>query len=707
MKKTIALLLCLCLAAGLTACKTVTGEQSDTGVTAQNAAATEKTESPGAAADESVYDLDFTKKDTDGAFDAAEAARIVFENGGASVTGDGVSAEGSLVTVTAAGTYIFSGETADGRIHVSAGESVLNGLKLTSSTAAITAESADKVIITLADGTENTLADAQSYTLTVGGSDVDGAIFAKTDLTVNGGGTLTVNGNKKHGIVTKDSLALTGGTVNVTAANVGLLGKDCVKAKDVSLTVSAGTDAIRSDNSEKSDRGYVYFASGVYELIAGSDGVQAETLLRVDGGEISVVSGGGSANSTKGQQGRDAFAGFYQQNNTSEGYTESESSKGLKSSGSISVYGGSLALDCADDAIHADGDIRVAAGLLTISSGDDAIHADRSLTIDDGLITVEKSYEGLEAADITVNGGTVTAVASDDGVNVSGGNDSGAGYDRFSGEAVTDGAFTVNGGYVYINAGGDGLDSNGNLSITGGTVLVSGPENGANGAVDYAGTGTITGGVLIAAGASGMAQGLTGSGAGCILVNIDTQQGGTSVALTDENGGLVAGFTPEKSYSSVVIGAPGIGSGKTYSVVAGGSVADADENGFAAGGTLTGGTTLKTVQMTSETYSEGGFGGMGGRGGPGGQMPDGQTPGGNGNMPTPPDGNMPSMPADGNMPSPPDGNMPSMPDGVQPPNMPDGSEFTMPADGSMPTMPDGSSFTMPSDGSMPTPPNGL
>ena len=113
MKKMIALLLCLCLAAGLTACQTVTGEQSDTGVTAQNAAATEKTESPGAAADESIYDLEFTKKDTDGAFDAAEAARIVFENGGASVTGDGVSAEGSLVTVTAAGTYIFSGETSE------------------------------------------------------------------------------------------------------------------------------------------------------------------------------------------------------------------------------------------------------------------------------------------------------------------------------------------------------------------------------------------------------------------------------------------------------------------------------------------------------------------------------------------------------------------------------------------------------------------
>lgn len=658
MKKLIAVLLSLTLAAALTACggKTNADPQNADAAVSQtavagtsvpsqteqtdNAAETAKTDA--SSSESGAFELSFTNKDKDGSYDASGAARILFSGSSASVTGSGVSADGTLVTITAAGTYIVSGETSDGRIHVAAGDSddvklVLNGLTLSSSTAAITAESADKVIVTLAEGTVNALSDAQSYTLSVGGSEVDGAVFAKTDLTINGSGALTVNGNMKHGIVAKDSLAITGGTLNVTAVNVGINGKDCVKADGASVTVNAGTDAIRSDNEEQADRGFVWIAGGVYDLTAGSDGIQAQTLLRVDGGEIGIVSGGGSANGTTGQQGREAFSNFFNQYNTADGYTESGSSKGLKSAGDIIVAGGTLELDCADDAIHADGDAHISAGIVTISSGDDGVHADNGLTIDDGLVTIEKSYEGLEAADIAVNGGTVSLTASDDGVNVSGGNDTAAGYDRF-GEAVTDGALTVNGGYLYVNAFGDGLDSNGSISVTGGTVLVSGPENSGNGALDYTGTGTVSGGVLIAAGSAGMAQGLNGSGQGCIMATLNAQQGGTSVALTDENGNLIAAFIPEKSYASVVISAPGVEVGKTYNIITGCAVSGGDENGFTVSGGVSGGTVAKTVTMDSEIYSEGGqMGGFGGGmpGGMGGQMggPGGQMPGGMGGRP--------------------------------------------------------------------------
>ncbi len=685
MKKGFTLLISALLALTLASCTTVKNSENEPTAAAG-----------GQPVSDAAFDLTFTKKDLDGSFDAAGAARITFTDSGAQADGKGVSVQGTLATVSAAGTYIISGECADGRIHVAAGESddvrlVLNGLTLTSSTSAITAESADKVIITLADGTENVLTDAKDYTLTVGGSDADGAIFAKTDLTINGGGALTVNGSKKHGVVTKDSLAVTGGTIAVTAENVGLYGKDCVKIDAAQITVSAGTDAVRADNDEKADRGFVYIAGGTLDLTAGSDGIQAQTLLRVDGGEIGAVTGGGSAEGAKGQQSRDAFADFFNQNNTSDGYTESTGGKGLKCAGDVTLTGGALTLDCADDAVHADGSVTVSAGLYEIASGDDGIHADAAIAISGGMIDVTKSYEGLEAADITIDDGTVTITASDDGVNIAGGNDSGAGFDRFSGEAVTDGALTVNGGYLYVNASGDGLDSNGNISVTGGTVLVSGPENSGNGSLDYAGTATMTGGVLVAAGSSGMAQSVTGSGQGSIMTNINPQQGGVSVALTDADGAVLAAFTPAKSYSSIVFCAPGIASGNSYSIVCGGTVSGADENGFASSGTLTGGTVAAEITMDSDNYGAAGGmgGGMGGgrmpgmgpgRGGKGAQ--DGQNGNRNeGEAPAMPDGSRPELP-DGEMPAMPDGAMPSMPDGSRP-EMPDGE---MP-DGAAPSTP--------------------
>ncbi|MBR1810655.1 MAG: carbohydrate-binding domain-containing protein [Clostridia bacterium] len=611
-KKLLAIALSISMISMFSACADKTNVDGSTPTA--SAVATTDTPTGVVVTDDDGYDLTFTAKDLDSSFELQSSTQIVFSDSGVTVTGSGAEAAGNIVNISKAGTYVISGSSSDGRINVNAGNSddvklVLNGLTLASSTAAITAVNADKVILTLAAGTVNSVADSASYTLDLDGSDADAAIFAKTDLTINGSGTLNVNGNYKHGVVSKDSLAITGGTINVTAVSTGIEGKDCVKAADATVSVTAGTDAIRSTNTDREDRGFVYLQSGVYDLTAGKDGVQAQTMLRVDGGTVNITTGGGSVNGTKAQQFRDMFSG-------SGSASDSDSAKGLKSDGDIKINGGTLTVDSCDDALHAADEIIINAGTLALSSGDDGIHADNSVEINDGTVEILTSYEGIEGSYITVNGGNISLAASDDGVNISGGNDSGMGFDPFA--AASDGMLTINGGTLLVNAYGDGLDSNGSITITGGTIYVSGPTDNGNAALDYNGAATMTGGVLIAAGSGGMAQSVTGSGQGSIMTNITAQSGGTEVALVDANGNVIAAFTPEKQYSNVVFCAPGIASGNTYTVVCGGS-------------------TVATVTMDSDNYGAsadmgfGGPGGMGGgqMGGPGG----GQMPGGFGGRP--------------------------------------------------------------------------
>ena len=255
-----------------------------------------------------------------------------------------------------------------------------------------------------------------------------------------------------------------------------------------------------------------------------------------------------------------------------------------------------------------------------MASGDDGIHADTDLLISGGSISITESYEGIEATNIVVSGGNISILASDDGFNAAGGNDGGLGgqfgQDPFSGGT---GTLTFSGGYVFVNAYGDGLDSNGSLTISGGTILVSGPTNSGNGTLDYGTDAKITGGILMAYGSSGMAQSIQSEGdIGVIGCTFSTISGGQALTVVNEDGVVVATFAPPKYYSSAVIVAPGIKSGSTYSVYAGGSVSGTDANGFATSGSLESGTLLGTIEASN------GYSGGGTPGGPGGGHPGGR-----------------------------------------------------------------------------------
>lgn len=481
----------------------------------------------------------FTSRDVSGEYDESTATKIELGNS-VTVNGSGASVSDSTITISQQGTYIFSGAFNDGNIIIDCADEtakvqlVLNNATIKcSSYAPIYAKSPDKLFITLADNTENVIEDSGEYQLGDDDANVDGAVFAKCTTTFNGTGALTVNGTQNHAVVSKDSLKVASGTLNITSVSDALQGKDSVRICGGNININAGEDAVKTSNDEDEDKGFVY----------------------IIGGE------------------------------------------------------------------------------LNISAGDDGIHAEKKLTIKDGSVDIKESYEGIEGTDVEISGGKISIVSTDDGVNAAGGSD---GQDigrpmEFGNLGNADYKLVISGGYLFVNAGGDGLDSNGTISVEGGFVLVSGPENNGNGALDYEVSAEISGGTLIAVGSAGMAVGFGNSSTqNSFMTNLTSaQKANTSVAVTDENNNVILSFTAPKKFENIVVSSSKLELNKEYNIIVGASVSDADENGFADSGSLSGGSVDSTITLDSvATNNGGGMGGMRGPGGPGGQG----GPGGPGRM---------------------------------------------------------------------------
>lgn len=239
------------------------------------------------AADLSAFDLSIPQEETGELAELSGATRITLSGSQAEVSGRGAQLKNGILTISRAGTYVLSGEGSNLQITVDAGKDdrvvlVLNGVTLRNDDrVAIYVRNAKETVLNRAAGTENLLADGQSYELLDGSTQLDATVFSKDDLVINGAGKLTVEGNAKHAVVSKDDLTVTGGTLVLTAKNVGLCGKDCVKVSSAALQITAGSDGVRSDNTEDPTRGYVYMENSVLLVTAGSDGIQAAAVARL------------------------------------------------------------------------------------------------------------------------------------------------------------------------------------------------------------------------------------------------------------------------------------------------------------------------------------------------------------------------------------------------------------------------------------------
>ncbi len=335
------------------------------------------------------------------------SASILLSGSSASVSGTGAEAENGIVTITEGGTYEISGTLEDGQICVKAPDEdvtlILKSVSVTSSSGSpFVILEANSVTLSLPDGTESTLTDNETYD---SDEDADACLYSKADLTIEGTGTLTVNANYKNGITGKDTLTIRDSTLSVTAANHGITGKDSLTAENASLTVQSGGDAIRSTNNEDGALGFILLTDCALDLTAAEDGVQAETVLTIDGGSYAIITAGGSDGTID----------------------EDTSAKGLKAGTQVTISGGTFDLDCCDDAIHSNGNVDISGGSFILSTGGDGIHADDTVTVTNGAINILKSYEGMEGVTVNIEGGDINIVSSDDGINVADGTSSGFG----------------------------------------------------------------------------------------------------------------------------------------------------------------------------------------------------------------------------------------------------------------------------------------
>lgn len=572
-------------------------------------------------------DPDYTADELDYDYDEAEVVAITLNGDNISCKSSDVNIDGSTITIQKAGTYLLSGTLTAGNIIVDSDDKenvrlIFNGVEISNSTTTpLYIKNAEKTIVTLVDGTENTLSDGENYILDdESNNEPNGTIFSKDDLVINGLGSLTINANYNHGIQSKNLLKIISGNIDIISNGDSLIGKDGVIVKEAVINIESQEDGIKATKVEE-NKGYIYLDNPEITIKAKKDGIQAVTCLYVKDGKYNIETGETNENSQS-------------NSDTSTDYSR----KGMKAGVDITIENGEYTIDSEDDGIHSNNSITVNAGTVNIASKDDGVHADTELTINNGDIKVSESDEGLEAKYITINDGNIDITTSDDGINASSGlsttldsgNAPGAGNrpempanensentlgnnSRMmpgggqGGFNESDGSeLVINGGIVHVNAGGDGIDSNGTITINGGEIYVDGPTSGGDGALDYADTCEINGGILAATGSIGMATAPT-SGSTQYSVNAafsKTYNGETKVTVKDSSGNEVLTYTPAKNFQSFVFSTDKLKSGETYTIYAG----DTQE------GTFTVSDITTTVGNVSSGMGGGKPGGMqGGR----------------------------------------------------------------------------------------------
>lgn len=496
---------------------------------------------------------------------------IILKDNSAEINGKG-KLEDSVIFITEGGKYKISGNF-NGQIKVNSDEKIwliLDNVNINCpDSSPIYIEKADKVFITLAPDSENTLTDNTPYKYnSEEQNEPDAVIFSKDNLTLNGTGTLNINANYNEGITSKDDITITGGIININSVGNGIKGKDCIALTSAEINITSEADGMKSSNTENEGKGFIFINDGTININSKEDAIQSEQELIINGGNINIISGDGS-NSENVEEHTDSmmdFRQFRQQNNTtipenSENTEESISRKGIKSNGTIYINNGNIKADCADDAVHSNSEIQISDGNLEISSGSKGIHSDNKLSIINGTLNILKSYEGLESTVIDISGGNISIVSDDDGMNASNGI-SNQPFQESEGVSIN-----ISGGNIYVNAEGDGLDSNGIINITNGIINIDGPSRGGNGALDSDGKISVNGGKLIAVGSSDMAEYPDNESEQKFLAMNAVLDKDSIIKLCSLDGKEIISYQPKKNYSSnisIVISSPEISENEEY-----------------------------------------------------------------------------------------------------------------------------------------------
>ncbi len=558
---------------------------------------------------------------------------ITLSSSGIKFLGSGaeVSSDGKTVTVKEPGTYSVVGDMTGGQIVVDVDKTTyadgkveldLMGVNLTNTTNSpiYVAQIGDEVQVVAKNGYENVISDGTSYTNADGGM---GAIYSCDDLKIKGSGNLTVNGNAEDGIVSKNDLKIYNGNITVNAVDDCIRGKDSVTIGDsddtdfssLNVTVnSSNGKGIKSNATDTatSDKTYgvITVNGGNVNVTSYADAIHAAQQLNINGGDFTIKTTCPASSSSASAKGLKAGA--------------TDDTTGTSTVGTISVNGGTFDINTTDDCVHSSGNITLVKGTMELTSGDDAVHSDADVTIgqgsadtyDDVKIIVYSGYEGIEGLNINMNSGTVIASTTDDGFNAAGGAD-GSGSNTPGGWGGNGGMNSGGGNYSLNLKGGfsivsvtdgdhDGYDSNGSLTISGGTHITNGNEP-----FDCDGTMSYTGGVYVKnTGSGGMGGGMGGmGGSGSMTESVSAScsvSAGTRITLCDGSGNVIVSFIADKSVSNLVAGCTAYSNASFYT---GGTLSgstyyqELDDTQLAAyGGTLSGGTQVSGGSSSTQPW---------------------------------------------------------------------------------------------------------
>lgn len=599
------------LASGTTAADSSVGTTATTSsATATDTAASSSSFSTNVKSGEKL-DVDTHYSEQDLSWDASSETAIDLSNPTAT---DGVTVEDGTLTITKAGTYKLSGEY-QGQIKVETADSdavrlVLDNANITNSSgAALNVVNADEVILYSASGTTNTISDGADYTAT-GEDDPDAVVYSKADLTIAGEGTLKVNGNHEDGIHTSDGLVIASGTLEVNAANTGIKGKDYVDILGGTINVTAQQDGIKSTNDTDEGQGWTRLSNGTVTVNAGDDGFKASRVVEISGGSLTVEQSdegieaqyinvsGGDVNVTSADDGMNASLKTSDSESTDSSANTSDTADQQQNNQQQGSLPGGQQNGTSNQQQQGTGQPQPPA--MSGTSQDGTSQNGASGTAQQQNNTQNQgnhqnmgqppAMPGGNAQDGTSQNGTTGTGQQGMGQPPQGGMPGGGGG-TFE---VIDAAINVSGGHITVNAEGDGIDSNGVTTLSGGTLIVNGPSQGGNAALDTNGDLLLNGATVLSGSTADMFEApSTNSTSGYLkLTNSSGFEQGSTVQVADSSGKVVANYKVTKSnVQLVLVSSSSIVKGQSYTAYTTTSAVDSNAASLASGATELGSFT--------------------------------------------------------------------------------------------------------------------
>ena len=596
------------LASGTTAADSSVGTTATTSsATATGTAASSSSFSTSVKSGEKL-DVDTHYSEQDLSWDTSSETAIDLSNPTAT---DGVTVEDGTLTITKAGTYKLSGEY-QGQIKVETADSdavrlVLDNANITNSSgAALNVVDADEVILYSASGTTNTISDGADYTAT-GEDDPDAVVYSKADLTIAGEGTLKVNGNHEDGIHTSDGLVIASGTLEVNAANTGIKGKDYVDILGGTINVTAQQDGIKSTNDTDEGQGWTRLSNGTVTVNAGDDGFKASRVVEISGGSLTVEQSdegieaqyinvsGGDVNVTSADDGMNASLKTSDSESTDSSANTSDAANQQQNNQQQGSLPGGQQSGTSNQQQQGTGQPPAMSGTSQdgmSQNGTSGTAQQQNNTQNQGNQNMGQppAMPGGNAQDGTSQNGTTGTGQQGMGQPPQGGMPGGGGG-TFE---VVDAAINVSGGNITVNAEGDGIDSNGVTTLSGGTLIVNGPSQGGNAALDTNGDLLLNGATVLSGSTADMFEApSTNSTSGYLkLTNSSGFEQGSTVQVADSSGKVVANYKVTKSnVQLVLVSSSSIVKGQSYTVYTTTSAVDSNAASLASGATELGSFT--------------------------------------------------------------------------------------------------------------------